>query len=728
MKTLLVAVSALAALSLFGESAARPRATPAEQAAKNRALYARYKDSVATVRYFVKKNAKGDEPDLRIPYKCPNCGGTHYRDGGANSEKGVPAEFTGFLVAGDRVLMKDVMLASEFVDRIEVECAGETVAAEEFESCPGRDALVLKTERPFSAAKPVSFAASGAPADPTYFFIVREEGETVAGFAASDMPNFRHHVERGKDIYKGNPNTLVLDASGAAVTASFKESMEIGAESFAPPPQWKTEPAAKRFERLSELEGRVRRAVFPVYIQLEAKSKEGGRSLIRWSSDDDVKNDVDAVGLLLDGGRVVVPAKLSAPDTARLSKVEATLPDGSKAVLEFAGSYAELGGFEARFKDGVPDGLEPFALDGRAAVALFDADLVMATVANLGGAIEARVGLCGVEELKREQGNVAVADFERLSGKETPSSDGSWKALVVSSDGKLVAAEVPKRHEGRWSDSEYVQGAGLAELASSPAFDPENVPRAAGDRKRTPWLGVEVQGAGSDILREKKATAYVKRYVDSAPLVTEVTPGTPAEQLGIKVGDILISVKHPGSSNEESLSVDRDRFSEINWEEAFADDRFVEFASSGEITPWPDAEGGVNGTLAQFGVGAEVVVTWVSEGQRKEGKTVLALAPVHFRNAPRARNKELGMTVCDMTYEVRKYFKLGEDASGVVVTKVKGGGVAAVAGIRPLELVLDVNGESVKSAKEFLEKTKGKKDLGFTVRRLTATRMVPIKL
>ena len=81
-----------------------------------------------------------------------------------------------------------------------------------------------------------------------------------------------------------------------------------------------------------------------------------------------------------------------------------------------------------------------------------------------------------------------------------------------------------------------------------------------------------------------------------------------------------------------------------------------------------------------------------------------------------------------MTQEVRKYFKFDEKAPGVVVTKVKGGGTAAVAGIRPLELILEVNGENVVSAKDFVEKTKGKKDLTFTVRRLTATRMVPIKL
>ena len=730
MKTsaLAIALSALASLPL---AAAPEKATqtPSEQAAWNKGLYERYKDSVAVVRYYTKKNAKGEEPDLRVPYKCPNCGGTHFRDSGASAEKKIPAEFTGFVLSPDKVLMKDVMIAPEFVDRIEVECAGETVPAVEFEASPEREALVLRTERPLSAAKPVAFEGGRTPADPTYFFIVRDDGETVAGFASSDMPHFRHFVERGRDIYKGNPCTLVLDEDGAAVSVSLKEDMELGEETFAPPQAWKTEPAADRFARLSATEARVCRAVLPVYLQFEAKGKEsGGRFSLRWSSSDEVKNDVDAVGLVVEGGKVLVPVKLAASDTARLVKIEATLPDGTKVPLEFSGSYVEEGGFEARFRGGVPAGLEPFVFDRRDAVRLLGEKCTGIAVANRGGKVETRSGICEAKGMKREAGNVPRAKFEQLSGQRVSGSDDGWRALVLSAGGNLVEVELAKRHEGRWSDGKEVQGSALAALAESPKFDPENVPRKADDRKRTPWLGVEVQAAGADIIREKKATAYLKSYVERAPLVTEVAPGSPAEKLGIKVGDILVSAKYPGSSNEETLSCDRDSYSEINWEEAFADDRFIEFGSMGELTPWPDAEGGVNGTLAQFGVGTEVVVAWVSEGVRKEGKVALALAPVHFRNAPRARNKELGMTVCDMTYEVRKYFKFDEAAPGVVVAKVKGGGVAAVSGIRPLELIIDVNGEGVKSAKDFVEKTKGKKDLSFTVRRLTNTRMVPIKM
>ena len=77
---------------------------------------------------------------------------------------------------------------------------------------------------------------------------------------------------------------------------------------------------------------------------------------------------------------------------------------------------------------------------------------------------------------------------------------------------------------------------------------------------------------------------------------------------------------------------------------------------------------------------------------------------------------------------MRRFFKLDGQAPGVVIAKVKGGGTGAVAGLRPLELIVEVNGEGVSSARDFQERTKGRKDLSFTVRRLSATRIVPIKL
>jgi len=296
----IVALSAIAVAPLFADEpgGSAPK-SPFQQAAKNREYLAKFKDSIAVVRYWTKKNANGEEPRFRVPYKCPNCNNTHYKDSGVSCEKGIPAEFAGFVTASDRVLMTDVMIEPEFVDHIDVECAGETIRAVEFEASQKHRALVLKTERPFANAKAISFSDGTVPDNPVYFFIVRETGETVAGFSSSNVSEFRHIVELGKDIYKGNPNTLVLDANGNAVTVALQERMEIGQENFSSPSSWEMEGAEKRFERLASLEEQFRKAVLPVYLQLEAKGKdEGGRRSFRWSSDDEVKNDVDTIARL----------------------------------------------------------------------------------------------------------------------------------------------------------------------------------------------------------------------------------------------------------------------------------------------------------------------------------------------------------------------------------------------------------------------------------------------
>lgn len=704
---------------------------PLEIAQENAALVEKYGKSIVTVRYFVKKDAEGREPKFEVPYKCPNCNNTHWRDSDVSSEQGVPAEFAGFLIAPDRVMMKDLSVDPAFVDRIEVACGDESRTAVEFESVPARHALILRTETPFAAGKPLAFTGGPAPKNPRYFYIVRENGLTVSGCTDSKMANFKHFAEPKLALYDGNPNTVVLDEQGDAVTVALDEKIVLGQEVFAPPTEWVTEPAAQRHERRAAMLARVGRGALPIYLQFEAKGKDEGRgSRIRWSSDDDdVKNDMDAVGLVMANGRVIVLAKIAAADTARLVKLEAVLPGGKKVELKFEGSYAEEGALAATFARDIPAGVEPFAIDGRSAVELYNGEFDTCMLVNIGGVLKTTPGTVRVSEFNRRRGNVTVADFEHASGLREGYSEDKEIALILSAEGKLIAVALKGRHDGRYSDAKDAQGAQLAAMVEKPVYDPENVPRSAADRKRTPWLGVDVQQAGADVLREKKARAFFKSYTaEHAALVTEVAPDSPAATLGIKVGDILISAKYPGASREEALLVERDSYSSIPWDEIFADDRFVEIGSMGGVMPWPNVEGGVNEVLAQFGVGAEVEIAWASDGVRKSGKVKLALAPVHFRNAPRVRNKELSITVCDMTAEVRKYFKFDEKAPGVVIAKVKSGGTGAVAGLRPLELITEVNGEGVTSARDFQEKVKNRKELDLTVRRLANTRIVPIKL
>ena len=712
----------------------KTESTPYEIAAKNRKLVGKYSDSIAVVRYYVKKNDKGVKPSFRIPYKCPNCSFTHYRDGVVSAAKKIPAEFAGFLISSDRVLMMDIMLPPEFIDRIEVECAGEVVAAEEYEYSREHKALYLKLAKPLAKAKPIKFVDDKNPENPSYFFMVREEGMTVAGVSGSKASQFKHFVELDKDIYEGNPNTLVVNKSLEPVTVALKDKIELGKEVFSSPLDWPREPACRRFERIASLETKLIKSIIPVNIQLEAKAKESNsRFSISWNNDNDLnnKNDIDCPGIVIDGGKVIVLAALQPQATARLVNMNTVTSDGKKIPLQFLGSYQDEGAFLASVPTENIADFEPLKLEGRKAIELWQDEFYQVYFLNVGGRIEFNTGLSKVDGFRRIEGNVSVAEFEKVSGAEARfSSSREYKNYCIFAlDGSLVAVNLKSRHSERWSsDSQDILGEKLANMIASPKFDSENIPRKFSDRKRVAYFGVEVQSAGLEMAREKKAVGYLKTSPESAPLVTEVYPNSPADKLGVKAGDILVSIKHVSASRNENFSVESDYMSEINWGEAFEDKRFAEFASMRQLAPWSSLESGIKNVVSKFNVGAKVSVSWVSNGELKEGETTLALAPVQFTTAVRVRNKELSIAVCDMTQEVRKYFKFDDKAPGVVIVKVKSGGVGAVAGLKPLELIVEVNGEGVVSAKDFQEKTKGKKELNFTVRRLSNTRVVPIKL
>lgn len=712
----------------------KKESTPYEIAAKNRKLVGKYSDSIAVVRYYVKKNDKGVEPSFRIPYKCPNCSSTHYHDGVVSAAKKIPAEFAGFLISSDRVLMMDIMLPPEFIDRIEVECAGEVVAAEEYEYSREHKALYLKLAKPLAKAKPIKFVDDKNPENPSYFFMVREEGMTVAGVSGSKVSQFKHFVELDKDIYEGNPNTLVVNKSLEPVTVALKDKIELGKEVFSSPLDWPREPACRRFERIASLETKLIKSIIPVNIQLEAKAKESNsRFSISWNNDNDLnnKNDIDCPGIVIDGGKVIVLAALQPQATARLVNMNTVTSDGKKIPLQFLGSYQDEGAFLASVPTENIADFEPLKLEGRKAIELWQDEFYQVYFLNVGGRIEFNTGLSKVDGFRRIEGNVSVAEFEKVSGAEARFSNSrEYKNhCIFALDGSLVAVNLKSRHSERWSsDSLDILGEKLANMIASPKFDSENIPRKFSDRKRVAYFGVEVQSAGLEMAREKKAVGYLKTSPESAPLVTEVYPNSPADKLGVKAGDILVSIKHVSASRNENFFIERDYMSEINWGEAFEDKRFAEFASMRQLAPWSSLESGIKSVVSKFNVGAKVSVSWVSNGELKEGETTLALAPVQFTTAVRVRNKELSIAVCDMTQEVRKYFKFDDKAPGVVIAKVKSGGVGAVAGLKPLELIVEVNGEGVVSAKDFQEKTKGKKELNFTVRRLSNTRVVPIKL
>ena len=83
---------------------------------------------------------------------------------------------------------------------------------------------------------------------------------------------------------------------------------------------------------------------------------------------------------------------------------------------------------------------------------------------------------------------------------------------------------------------------------------------------------------------------------------------------------------------------------------------------------------------------------------------------------------DTGLSVADLTDEMRERFGLGEDSEGVLVTKVDNNSLAAEMGLRPGDVIKSVALEQIGSADALAEKVKALRSDGEPVAMLMVWR------
>ncbi len=712
----------LAAVAALG---AKPENRGPSRCERMNAAIARHAASAVTVQIFFKTDLDEDADDFDIPYLCPNCNSVHHRQRDRNGEK--PYPMAGYLVAPDRVLMQDLVISSNLVSRMEVVRGGQKVAACPVRRYPAEGALELKLSAPLPGTKPLVFASvpPQSATECSYFYNVFDKGLLVSGLVSGESLRVRHFADIGKTMLDVPQNTVVLNEAGEAVSIAFCSPMPIEASTFSAPSQWKGEELGAGEARLTELKRKLRASLVAVYIHRAEEKKHGsGRMIFSSSMDDENKRDIDTLGYALGNGELLVPLSLNASQTAEIDKLEAVLADGTRRKLDFVGAFGGHAAVVLRFADGsVPPEVKPLVFHQGPIPALFQSLIYGVTAANRDGKIALSLS------------STRVKEFESTSdGTYLPSvSVGERKGrhgFAVTPAGECFMGFFPDR-ESRYGQVIGVPAAKLGEMLAKRDFNPEYAPRTGKDRIRVAWMGVEAQELTEELARQKKVIGQLAAYETRGALVSRVHPGTPAAQAGLREGDVLLYARGGNGKRKVELEMRDMRMGGLDLAELFqhADDtRFLQIDAD-EFSPWPDVEGGINEALTtKFGIGAKIIVAYVRDGKKLETEMTLARAPVHYRSAPRHKAKALGAVFADVTFEVRGYFKLGDDAPGVLVCKVQAGHPAAVAGLRPLEIVTHVNGEPVNSAKRLGELLRGKDEVQLSVRRLAATRVVRIQI
>jgi serine protease Do len=260
----------------------------------------------------------------------------------------------------------------------------------------------------------------------------------------------------------------------------------------------------------------------------------------------------------------------------------------------------------------------------------------------------------------------------------------------------------------------------LAKLEEN--IDQSNVPLSEAEESRLAWLGLVLQPLNPELARVNKVSDLT-RNGRSGALISYVYPNSPAAKAGLQPGDILLRLHVESEPKPVEVEVEQagqswfpmlwSRYNEIP-ERAF--DRIPR--------PWPAAEDKFTRMLTDLGFGKKFTVEYFRGGKVHKADFAVTQSPPHYDTAPRYKSNSLGMTVRDLTYELRQYFHRSDDQPGVIISKIEPGSKASVAGLRPYEIITHVNDEPVMNVKDFETLTNQSGELRFEVKRWTRGRVV----
>ncbi len=254
--------------------------------------------------------------------------------------------------------------------------------------------------------------------------------------------------------------------------------------------------------------------------------------------------------------------------------------------------------------------------------------------------------------------SVGIAEYEDFIQTDAAINPGNSGGALVNTRGELVGINT-----AIFSRSGGYMGIGFAV--------PANMVRSVMDSLITRgkvvrgWLGVSIQGVTSDLaknfgLREAKGA-----------LVSEVLPGGPAARSGLQSGDVI--VEFDGKEVEDQTAL--------------------------------------RNMVAQTAVDKDVSVKVIRDNKPKTIKVKIGEQPKNLAGAGEepapaqgqaADHTALaGVDVRSLTPELAERFGLAKDARGVVITDVVANSKAASAGLRPGDVITEINRQPVKGLEDY---------------------------
>jgi serine protease Do len=206
---------------------------------------------------------------------------------------------------------------------------------------------------------------------------------------------------------------------------------------------------------------------------------------------------------------------------------------------------------------------------------------------------------------------------------------------------------------------------------------------------RRGWIGVRIQSVSPDLAEGLKLPGA------KGALVASVTPGGPAEQAGIKQGDVVL--KFDGRDVTEMRGLPRivaetpvqKTVDVVVWRKG------KEVNLTAKVGEYPENEDQ-----------ASVVQTNQKPEAEEEGSKI----------------ESLGIDLAALDQKGRDKYGLAGDAEGVLVTDVDQNGPAAEKDLRAGDVIVEVDQKAVKSPRDVRERVKAAQDNGYRVVTLLVNR------
>ena len=680
-----------------------------------------------------------------------------------------PEEFPALVLdAQGHVLMVDDGTEKRFIDRVEVrDAAGKNWPATRERMLLRAPGIILKL--PPEAAKslrPLTFVpfkdegpktrllqAHLYPSDDQWHLRVSPLGAAVRFLPGGD-DNLYFGYRGGPmparlDVGLGHRLPAILaDAKGRPVGCALTTFLDLKQAEGA----WRPEDICKGEcisfaeldKREADLSRRLTASAHEVILTLRQSSlavptdPAGAHPYLR-SSGTAAGQEIKMYGVAIGDRDLLVPQVLDRKVAAQVDRISIEPASGQRRTLKFVGAYKQFGAFLLRLEKGT------FPAHVELAPANQDLPRMQPFWAAIPGK---RFGQTHV----RLMTNRLIGKARGYGGKfhDQPASVLSEPALLVDTKGRLAGLSLTERIENeeerqlqmanryfRPAEFRVFHLSEVREALTSPAahLDDKIQVMARSQAKRRAWLGVEFVPITPDVAEQLKVEQATKDG-KLGFLVNAVYDASPAQRLGVRVGDILLRMQVEGMAYPIDLAPIRGYGEEDfggRW--GFAPGMEGEEGEGFLMPTWKNRENFLTRALDAAGVGRKVKITAcrAESGEVRTIQYTIEQAPPDLEAAPRWKNIKLGLTVKDMTYEVRYAMNLARDAAGVVLAKVEQGSPTLVAKIFPFEIITHLDDKPLTSARQMRDRIAqarkdGRDTVRLTILRLGRTRFADLAI